>query len=387
MKIYKIIGIFILGSILAACEQNSNPVQKEDQSAGSYQEKLVSLSKDQMETINLKLENFAQKSLNSTIKATGNLDLPPENKASVSTFMAGYVKKVPWLMGDFVKKGQILTVLENPEYIDLQQQLLEARSDLDYLTNELERQEALAEEQINAEKILVKTKSDYQKIRAKYQSLTAKLKMIGINPENAEKGNFTSQILLRSPINGFIAQVNVKIGEYVNPSQVLFELLDKSHMHLELQVYEKDVNKVEKGQKIEFLIPGEGDSKTYEGEVFQIAQHFDPGTRTINVHGHIKDEAAASKLKVGTYIEAAIITEQQEFRALPESAVVKDGFHNYIFVKDREDDQGMKFSRLAVNLGTADKGWVAVQPQGNFNSDAMVVTEGAFYLASALGEE
>src|SRR5690606_35259238 len=186
----------------------------------------------------------------------------------------------PLLIGNIVKKGEVLVSLENPEFIQMQQEYLEAVEQLAYLKSEYDRQKTLLAERITSQKNFLKAESDYKRNLAIYNGLRKKLRMLNISPENAEKGILTPEATIYAPISGYVTAVNVSIGQYVSPSEIIMEIVNTDHIHVELSVFEKDILNIKKNQEIRFRIP-EVSKEYYEAEVYLVGTSIDPKNRTV----------------------------------------------------------------------------------------------------------
>ena len=259
----------------------------------------------QFEGSDMELGKMQENTFPVTVDATGMIDVPPENKAIISSFADGYVKETPLLIGDQVKKGQFLVSLENPDYVQMQQDYLDAMEQMKYLKSEYDRQKALIEENITSEKNYLKAESEYKRNLSKYQSMRKKLQMLNLNPKAVENGTISSVIRIYAPIAGSITEMNINKGMYVSAADELMRIIDTDHLHLELNVFEKDVMKLKKGQEIRFSIP-EASTDTIEGEVHLVGTSISEEKRTVKVHGHFKDE---DKNCTGLQRESAFSTE------------------------------------------------------------------------------
>ncbi|WP_297764440.1 efflux RND transporter periplasmic adaptor subunit [uncultured Muriicola sp.] len=195
-------------------------------------------------TLVLGCKNKEAEVTNETVKATGIIEVPPQNKAVVSAFIGGYIKDTPLLIGDEIKKGQSLLTIENPEFVTLQQNYLETRQQLSFLKAEYERQKQLIAENISSQKSFLKAESDYKGKLALYNGLKHKLKMLNFSIEKVEEGDIRSVATIYAPIFGSITKMNVSKGMYVSPSDEILEITDNDHIHLELSVFEKDIMKL-----------------------------------------------------------------------------------------------------------------------------------------------
>lgn len=285
-----------------SCGSSTPESEQETPEASNEQpDNRVALTSQQFEVAGIELGKAEMRPVSGAVYANGMLDIPPQNLATVSVPIAGYVKFTELLEGSKVNKGQVIATLEGPEYIQLQQDYLDTKSNADYLQLEYERQQELARENVNAAKVLQKAESDYNRARAKLRSIGEKLKMLNINPATLNDGNLSGTISLRSPISGYITKVNVSIGKSVTPSDVLFEIVDTEHLHAEITVYEKDITNIEEGQKILFTLANE--TKEREAEVYLVGREIS-ADRTVRIHGHLKEPDP--KLLPGMYLKAKI---------------------------------------------------------------------------------
>jgi cobalt-zinc-cadmium efflux system membrane fusion protein len=290
----------------------------------------VSLSQEQQKLLGIVLGQPILRSMNGTLKANGMLDVPPQNMVTVSAPLGGFVKSTELLQGMKVKKGQTVIVLQHPDYIQLQEDYLTSKNQLEFLDLEYKRQEELAKENVTAAKALQQAKSNYFGTKAKVQGLRAKLKLININPQELENGEIQNTISIPSPISGFVTEVNVNIGMHVNPTDVLFKIIDTEHLHAEAQVFEKDVPRLKIGQQVRVYLSNE--NKERLAKVFLIGKEI-TAERTVRVHCHLEGEDPS--LIPGLYFKALIETDPQQVTTLPNEAVVDFENKQYVFVEQK----------------------------------------------------
>lgn len=365
--------IFLFIVIFMGCGNS----EKEAESTVQQQEdERIKVSKVQFEQNNMALGNIEEKSLPVIVQVNGMIDVPPENRAVVNSTMGGYIKTTPFLEGDAVKKGQALITLENPELITMQQEYMEVKEQLNYLKAEFERQKTMFEENITSQKNYLKAESSYKTAVAKYNGLKKQLLMLNISPSNVEKGNISSVITLYAPISGSITKVNVTRGTYVSPATSILEIVDNSHIHLELSVFEKDIMKVEKGQKITFKIP-EASNETFQAEVHLVGTTIGEN-RTIKVHGHPLDDS--NKFLTGMFVNAHIITDERLSNVLPESAIVEIDGQYYILVLDESNEAGYVFNQVKVNVGNTSNSYSELLDNTGLKKTDQILLNGAFSL-------
>jgi len=275
-----------------------------------------------------------------------------------------------------VRKGQVVVVLEHPDYIQLQQDYLDNKNQLEFLEQEYNRQVDLAKENVNAVKTLQHSKSTYLSTKAHVDGLKAKLKLVNINPAEIESGEIKNSVNVISPISGFVSQVNVNIGMHVNPTDIMFRIVDTEHVHAEAQVFEKDIPKLKIGQLAHILLSNE--SKERLAKVFLIGKEITP-ERTVRVHCHLEGEDA--NLIPGTYFSAIIETGLNSVPALPIDAVVNFEAKHFVFVEKKAGPH--QYELLEIKTGASDGGYMEINSQLNDFKNKIVV-RGAFDLLNTL---
>lgn len=369
---------FLLGITLLINIACSNTKAEEQDKEAETITDVVTLSAEQIKNAKLTFGNFDQTTISDEVKANGMVDVPPMNMASVSIPISGYVKSTNILPGSAIRKGGVLATIYSMDYIQLQQDYLQAVSKLKYLELELDRQNTLSKEDVGAKKKLQQADSEVSSIKALTKALELKLEMIGCSVEKLKKGQILSVINITSPIDGYVKIANLSIGKNVAPTDVLFEIVGDAHKHIELKVFENDINKIKVGQKIMVENP-KFSEKNMTATVFLVGKNVEADTKTINIHGHIDDEAMENKLTVGQYVNTKILTGKRIVNTLPESAVVLHGNGGFIFIKTKEST----FQQIPVKIGITERGNIEVIPEKNIGNQ-QVVKQGASILQAML---
>ncbi|MEQ6122282.1 efflux RND transporter periplasmic adaptor subunit [Reichenbachiella sp. MALMAid0571] len=372
-------GLFLLTVFigLASCGVKNNPeaLAEADGGESSYIISPSQFSSFQMQIGKMELRDFYR-----PVIANGMFDVPPENKASVSTYFGGYVKQLSLLPGEEIKKGQVMFVIENPEFVQFQQDYLEAQGLLSYLKSDYERQKNLAQNNVTSQKNFLKAEADYKTTLARYESLKRKLGLMGINTANLSATNMQTQVSVKAPISGYVTAVNVNRGMYVNPSDIAITIINTDHLHLELSLFEKDFADVAVGQPISFKIQSDP-NKEYQASVHLINKSIDSQNRTASIHGHLSQHENDSKLFIpGMYVEAEIHTSVGSSLSLPEAAVVEIGGKHFVLTKTGNSEKNMVFEKKQVQVGKLVKGHIEILNHEDFSSNTEFLTSGAFFI-------
>ncbi|MGB3776238.1 MAG: efflux RND transporter periplasmic adaptor subunit [Leeuwenhoekiella sp.] len=353
----------------------------EEKDAGSEQtedDAAVKVTKEQFDASNMQLGPMLEREFPVAVEATGSIDVPPENKAMVSSFAAGYVKRTPLLIGDKVKRGQFLASLENPDFVQMQQDYMESMQQLTYLKSEYERQKELVAEKITSQKNYLKAESEYKRNLAMYEGLKKKLQMLNIDPKEVENGNITATIGIYAPISGSITEMRINKGMYVSAADELMQIIDPDHLHIELNVFEKDIMNVKEGQDILLVIP-EAETDTIQAEVHLVGTSIDEQKRTVKVHGHFKNESERHFV-TGMFVEAQIITSSKQAMALPTPSIVSLDDTDYVLALKKQNDSMYFFDRREVMPGDAFDNFTVIKNSNEFNKENQFLLKGAFNL-------
>lgn len=366
--------LFVL--TMASC----NPKEKTetanaDATIGIKGQDAISITENQFKSGGMEVGNMSMQEFNTVVKANGMFAVPPQNQADVSAYFAGYVKDISLLPGDRVKKGQVLFTIENPDYVQVQQDFLEAKGRLSYLQSDYERQKELMADNVTSKKNFLKAESEYTVTLVQYQSLKKKLSLMNIDPNTLTGETIRSIISVTSPLSGYATSVNASKGMYLNPSDVAMTVTNTDDLHIELKIFEKDLPMVKVGQPINVRLQNDMDN-VYQGVVHLINKSINAQSRTIDIHGDLVHEEEVGLFAPGMYIEAEILTTSAEYPALPSQAVAN--IDNDFFVLEKEDDTN--FKRVLVKVGATDNGYTQILNAADFKADTEFLTNGAFNL-------
>lgn len=374
MKKYNYIFSILVGFALIAC--GGEKKAGEETSMVEEDNSVVVVTQDQFKTMKMEISPLVEKDFDVVIKASGKIDVPPQNRAKVTSFVGGFVKSLYHMVGDKVSKGQPLLILESPEYLDIQQSYLEIFGQLSYLKSEYERQRTLFNEKIASQKKYMEAESDYKKAKATYESLRQKLRMLNISPEQVEQGKLSSSVTVYAPITGDITIINANMGMAVSPSDVIMEIVDTKFLHLELSVFEKNVFDLKNGQKVKFIIP-QISSDEFEATVSLIGKSVEGNDRIVTVYATL-DESTKQKLLTGMFVEAQIVASSKKVLSVPVDALTSEESNQFLLVLESEKDGNYTFRKTLVKTGDRNGEWIEVIPDNNIKADAQILVKGVY---------
>ena len=348
--------------VLIGC---SSKEQKKDPVSKTVSETLVTLTDEQLKNAALVIGDIAVKTMHTTIKVNGSVDVPPQSLVSISFPLGGYLKESHLLPGTSVKQGEVLAVMEDQSYVQLQQDYLVAKAKMEYLSSDVQRQKELSDADAASKKNYQLVLSEFKTQQVMIKALEEKLKIIGIHPEKLSVGNISRTVSVRSPISGYVTKVNVNIGKYVNPSDVLFELVNPDDIHAAMTVFEKDIAYIQKGLKGKVALADKADKK-FDVEVILATKNISDN-RTGLVHCHFENKN--HDLLPGMFLTGVFDVTNQSVKALPEEAVVRFESKEYVFVvKDAKN-----FEMIEVQTGTKDGGFVEIKNATAIDAKKVVV--------------
>ena len=388
-KIYNNIITLLTFIIVSSCTSNQ---EKAAEVHHTEEENTVEFTTAQFKNAGIEFGKIELKNISSTISVNGMLDVPPQNLVSISALMGGFIKSTDLLQGMMVKKGQVIATIQNPDFIKIQSQYLENKQKLKFLELEYKRQEELNKENVSASKIFQQTTSEYYSMQATQGGIEEQLKMLNIDPSTLNQSSIRSIINIYAPISGYVTVVNINLGMYVQPQNIICEIVDTKHLHAELTVFEKDISKIKKDQKIRFVLINESD-KERTGSIFLI-NHKISEERTIRVHAHLDKEDPT--LMPNMYLKALIEIDDNKTPALPSQAIVSAGGKEYIFFKTKEAEHKQEgtsekqeeefiFKAIEIKKGGSQNGFTEIiLPEGIDIANAEIVVNGAYTILSKM---
>lgn len=362
--------------VIASCSDKANDPAVTKSIEESYDEDLYQLSAKQFTSSNMELGALQTINFHEMVKANGYFDVPPEYKASIGTYFGGTVLDLKLLPGDEVKKGQTLFTLENPDFVKLQQDYLEIKSALVYLKSDYDRQSNLVKDNVTSQKNYLKAQSDFKSSQVKLKSIEKSLLLMNIDPNLLTVDNIATKISIKSPLNGYITQINTQNGAYLTPSQAALSIINTDHLHLELSIFEKDLAKVKEDQMVEFFV--QGFENKFEAIIKLVNKTVDLENRTVNVHAHLTNENIANLFTPGMYLESNILTTSTPKASLPQDALVEIDNKYYALLLTNSTTDSYSFIKKEMKIGTTTNDRIEILNVAEFNDNSQFLTKGTF---------
>lgn len=365
-----IISLFLLNS----CGKKENKEKETTIVAEETQKDEIRLTKAQFESEKMQLGSLTKQKFPQVINTTGVIDIPPNSKETITSFYGGSVKKSNLLIGDKIRKGQAVVVIENPKFVDMQQEYIEIKEQLTYLQSEYQRQKTLFDENITSKKKYLKAASDYKHHKAKLNGMAKKLRMLNINIANVELGNIVSTITLYASINGIVSKINIHKGMYIMPEDLIMEIINTDSIQVELSIFEKDIMNIKKGQEIRFKIP-EASDIYYDAIVHLVGKAIDEKTRTTKVYGGL-EQKTINNFNIGMFVDAEIVITKKEGLALPNTAIIERKERFVILKLTDKTNENYIFEPIEIQTGLTYNGFSEIVSNTIKETDEILIKGG-----------
>lgn len=369
--------------LLSACSGENHRIHNDHDPSHeeSNNQGVIHISKEQMKIIDLELVKPKLMTLKHTVKANGTLELPPNKRARLGAQYGGRVTAISVIPGDTVYKGESIVTLEHPEYLKLQKEYMTALSEYEYQEKNFKRKMALQADSFSSQSAVDKSKVERDMALANLKALESQLLMLDINPSLVAEGEFSRQIHLKAPFNGYITKVETSIGTYVQPEQQLVEMVDIHHLHLDLNVFEKDIALIKVGQDVLFTIPNIP-GETMHARIYSIGKALEVAPQSVIIHAELMEDYP--NMLPGMYVQGRVVVKDEASSTLPENALLYENGLYYAYILESKDthttDEYLRFQRVEVLTGYRDLGNVEVNLDRSELHNAWFAGKGAFYL-------
>ena len=287
-----------LGLFLLSCN-NPQPASQQEEAAPAPATETVAQADSVQQTDAVSSATNVAKSAS----YNGVITVPPQRQATVTLTMGGSIHSTNLLPGSYVRQGEVIATLENPEFIQLQQTYLESAAQAEYLEKEYNRQKMLSEQEAASQKRFQQSKADYLSMKSRMDAAAAQLKLLQVDVRQLHDQGIEPYLQVKSPLDGYVTNMKVNLGTYLNAGEPICDIINKGETLLELTAYEKDLDYLQVGSSVEFQVNGMG-SQTFEATVITIGQEVDDVNRSLQVYARVKDQN--SRFRLGMYVSAKI---------------------------------------------------------------------------------
>ncbi len=416
-----IIAVMVIQSCSDSNKEQGDSKPEEENHSEEKETSEVALTDDQIKLMGIESEKLALENISGYIKVNGEVVINPDQESKVGSIIPGRIRKIYVKEGSYVRAGQTLAVIENPQLIDIQVEYINSKNEYEYSKREYERQLKLNSDNIGSKKTLNELESKYKKALADYKTLEEKLSSYKISKNRFDNiyedtvANLQRYYSITAPISGNVIERNVSVGQYVEPSADMFHIINTATVFVDLNVFEQDLPYVSAGQKV-ILDVSVDPYQVYEGQIVFVNKVFDDEKRTVKVRVAINNKN--EKLLPNMFVSAKIYIKQESVLAVPISAIETEGDSKYIFVKtdelmeietnvehkedehseeehkeeagkndkagNEEHKKGIVFKKVIVNTGISDDKFIQIFPLEELKVGEYIVTIGTFYLKSEL---
>jgi cobalt-zinc-cadmium efflux system membrane fusion protein len=351
------VALFIF---LTGCGKSSKTIEE----AKPETDNLVKITINQFKSDSMAIGTLSKQSFEDVVKCNGYISASSNGMAQISTPIAGIVESVNCSMGSYVKKGQMVCLVSGNDFMSLQQEFTETSARLKRLKSDYERSKSLFDEKIGAEKDFIATESEYKAMKARYLSLKLRLELLKLNIAKIEAGDLYASFSVYSPINGYITKQNLVLGQYIEQQKLLVEIIDVSQLQVQLSVFEKDIVKLKPGQTVNYKTTGEY-SFNNKATLVSIGRAVNPDTKTVTCIGTISNGQLVNLINQ-SYIEAHIVVNSSEAKALPSEALLKSGKDYFVMLVEKSDNEAYYLRKQKVSIGRISKGYTELTGDTDF---------------------
>jgi RND family efflux transporter MFP subunit len=405
MKPIKLIILITSLLSLYACGGDSNVATQKPEATEEHHEEesgIVTLTAEQIKTVGIEVADVEEKNLGVAIKVNGKLEVPAQNKASVTSLYEGILQQILVHPGSSVKKGQVIAKIANTELTGIQQNLISVNAQLKLAQLEYNRQSELVAGNAAPLKNLQRAQAELSSLQAQQSALKKQLSTLGISPSSVTSGNISSTLTITAPISGTISDIHAQIGSKVDAAASVAEIVNNSQLHLDLFVYEKDLPNIKEGQTIHFTLTN-NPGKEYDAKIFSIGTAFADDSKSVPVHAEVQGNKTG--LIEGMNVTAIISIGNRIAPAIPTEAIVTNAGKDYIFIqtnkkaevheeegeahheeeqKNNKEAATMNFERVQIVRGATDLGFIEIQPVSELPANARIIVKGAFFVMAKM---
>lgn len=337
---------------------------------------LIEITNQQFETDSMQLGKIETRLLENIVKCNGTIVPLPNGMAKLNAPVNGIIKSINCTNGESVNSNQPLIEIAGNEIIEIQKEFADASANYKRVKSEYERVKSLYNEKVTAEKEFILAETEFKASMAKYSALKLRIEAIGLNTSKMENGEFYSSYHLKSPIKGYISNLNASIGSYIDSQVELLEIINPDMLQVKLAVFANEISSLRKGQTVRFKY---SNAENYElATISSIGVAIDNETKSIPCYASITNIRSAAFV-VNSFIEGAIIVSVDTAVVLPSSALIKGDNINYILVLTGQDEGKYVFKKQPIRIGRVFKDFFEITDE---RIDGMILTKGNYFISA-----
>lgn len=323
----------------------------------------------------IKISVVSQGDVSDILRVAGQIDFDEQALTRIGASVTGRVTQINAQLGNEVKKGDTLALLNSSELSNSQLAYLKARSEKEFHRRTVQRAKTLFEADVISAAELQRRESEYEVASAQTRAAQDQLRVLGVNlkamEELATTGAIDSVASVMATIKGVVVERKVTTGQVVQPADVLFTVADLSRVWAVAQVPEQQVAQVKVGQSVRIEVPALENEKLI-GKLIYVGQTVNPESRTVlvrteldNTSGRLKPSMLASMLIESTPTKRVVV---------PITAIVREQDADYVFIEEKPGSFRLK----PVRLSSEHNGQRVVLD--GLSQGMRIVSDGAFHL-------
>lgn len=370
-SIYLKIGVLLLVFGLISCQSDSpkqtDEIEGQESSANS---ELFTLSQEQQNSLKLEFTSPKAEKISAEKKVNGTVEVDPNASLEIHVPYAGYLKKSNLLDGKSVAAGEIIGVVENPYFLEVQRDFIQSRIELNKIKSEFERYQKLWNAKSLSEKEWIDAKSNFESAQLKYQGLRQLLLSFHLQPDKLSAENLSAQVPIISPIAGIITESNVNNGKFYQPDERIAKVINFSSAYLELTAFERDKNQIRIGDWIEAR-----EIENSQDQLKAIITSIDPSIAndgSFKVIARIK--SSPMNLKKGMHVQAIISGARESVFQLPKTCLVGNPDDPKLLQRVSTN----QFKLVAISMIKEDNQFIYFQFKGIEKTENKYVSQGAY---------
>lgn len=380
-------------SVMTGCKSHE---ASEEHVAEPSVSNVVQLSPDALQTAYLHTTTVTAREESILLVSTAVVRANENKLFHINSFVSGRITQDNVTLGDTVRAGQTLAVVQNLEVAKIQANYIHELHSNEIEVAQAKTRYSLAKSRVEREKRLlnegISPQKDYQQAQAEADlartdlqgrlehrthlknEANALLSAYGVKPHAGEQINTSSPIL--APRGGVVLKKNITLGDMVTPDTVMYEVADLSQIWLDVTVFPKDIARIHSGQLLQFTtdsLPG----KVFQGKIDYVQPSVQENSQTYIARAYLNNPNTL--LKPGLFGQVRIAQNlSRSLVVVPEAAIQRYGRETFVFIPQ---GQG-RFKKQTVTLGNKVQDGYAVQ--AGLSAGTPVVTDGSFTLKAEL---